>query len=141
MADRITRCPVAKRTARAVEPGYTALADERSSEMGRMGQPMNPSQAVVASLKAHGVDLIFGLDGDHIVYLYNALADAPEIRVVNVKHENTAAIAAEVYARLTGRPGIVLTTAGPGATNALSGVAGAYAAATPIIHLCGGVQS
>jgi acetolactate synthase-1/2/3 large subunit len=102
---------------------------------------MQPSTLVVESLKAHGVDLIFGLDGDHIVYLYDALADAPDIRIVTVKHENTAAIAAEVYGRLAGRPGIVLTTAGPGATNALSGVAGAYAAAAPVIHLCGGVQT
>ena len=100
---------------------------------------MNPSQAVVAGLRARGVDVIFGLDGDHIVHLYNALADEPAIRVITVKHENSAAIAAEVYSRLTGRPGVLLTTAGPGATNALSGVAGAYAAAAPVIHLCGGV--
>lgn len=100
---------------------------------------MNPSQVVVESLRAHGVTTIFGLDGDHIVYLYDALADAPDIQLVTVKHENTAAIAAEVYGRLTGTPGIALTTAGPGATNALSGVAGAYAAAAPVIHLCGGV--
>lgn len=102
---------------------------------------MTPSQFVVASLRAHGVETLFGLDGDHIVTLYNALADAPEIQAVTVKHENTAAIAAEVYARLRGSVGIALTTAGPGATNALSGIAGAYAAAAPVIHLCGGVAS
>src|SRR5918912_665790 len=104
-----------------------------------MATRMRPAQAVVASLAAHGVDTIFGLDGDHVIYLFDALADAPEIRLVTVKHENNAAIAAEVYGRLTGRPGICLTTAGPGATNALSGVAGAYAAGAPLVHICGGV--
>ncbi len=100
---------------------------------------MSPSQAVVASLKAHGVDTVFGLDGDHVIYLYDALADAPEIRPITVKHENNAAIAAEVYGRLTGKPGVVVVTAGPGATNSLSGVAGAYAAGAPLVHISGGV--
>lgn len=100
---------------------------------------MNPSEAVVASLRAHGVDTFFGLDGDHVIYLFNALMDAPDIRPITVKHENNAAIAAEVYGRLTGRPGVCITTAGPGATNALSGVAGAYAAGAPLVHICGGV--
>jgi acetolactate synthase I/II/III large subunit len=100
---------------------------------------MSPSQAVVAGLRAQGVDTVFGLDGDHVIYLFDALADAPEIRPITVKHENNAAIAAEVYGRLTGRPGVCLTTAGPGATNSLSGVAGAYAAGAPLVHISGGV--
>ncbi|MDQ6907970.1 MAG: thiamine pyrophosphate-binding protein [Chloroflexota bacterium] len=100
---------------------------------------MSPSQAVVAGLKAQGVDTVFGLDGDHVIYLFDALADAPEIRPITVKHENNAAIAAEVYGRLTGRPGVCITTAGPGATNALSGVAGAYAQGAPLVHISGGV--
>lgn len=100
---------------------------------------MSPSQAVVAGLNAQGVDTVFGLDGDHVIYLFDALADAPEIRPITVKHENNAAIAAEVSGRLTGRPGVCITTAGPGATNALSGVAGAYAAGAPLIHISGGV--
>jgi acetolactate synthase-1/2/3 large subunit len=100
---------------------------------------LSPSQAVVSCLREQGVELIFGLDGDHVIYLFDALADAPDIRPITVKHENNAAIAAEVYGRLTGRPGVVLTTAGPGATNALSGVAGAYAAGAPLVHICGGV--
>ena len=101
--------------------------------------PGTPSQLVVDSLLAQGVEIFFGLDGDHVIPLYNALADAPQLRPITVKHENNAAIAAEVYARLTGRPGVCITTAGPGATNALSGVAGAYAAGVPVVHLSGGV--
>src|SRR5947209_12178414 len=99
----------------------------------------SPSQAVVACLRAHGVEIIFGLDGDHVLPLFDALADAPAIRPITVKHENNAAIAAEVYGRLTGRPGVCITTAGPGATNALSGVAGAYATGAPLVHISGGV--
>jgi acetolactate synthase-1/2/3 large subunit len=99
----------------------------------------SPSQATVERLRDHGVDTIFGLDGDHVIYLYDALSDAPDIRVVTVMHENSAAIAAELYARATGRPGLVLLTAGPGATNSLSGIAGAYAAGVPIVHITGGV--
>jgi acetolactate synthase-1/2/3 large subunit len=106
-----------------------------------MATQLNPSQAVVASLAAHGVDTVFGLDGDHVIALFNALADAPAIRPITVKHENNAAIAAEVYGRLTGRPGVVVVTAGPGATNSLSGVAGAYAAGAPLVHISGGVPA
>ena len=58
---------------------------------------LSPSQVVVACLLAQGVDTLFGLDGDHVVPLFNALADAPSIRPITVKHENTASIAAEVY--------------------------------------------
>lgn len=98
-----------------------------------------PSQLVVDRLLAHKTDLFFGLDGDHVIPLYDALAEAPQLRPITVRHENNAAIAAEVYARLTGRPGVCITTAGPGATNALSGIAGAYAAGVPVVHLSGGV--
>ena len=100
---------------------------------------VEPARAVVASLRAHRVDTVFGLSGSHVIQIYNALADAPEIRCVTVKHENNAAIAAEVYGRLTGRPGVVIVTAGPGATNSLSGVGGAYAAGAPLVHISGGV--
>ena len=79
-----------------------------------MTTQMSPSQAVVASLKAQGVDTVFGLDGDHVIYLFDALADAPEIRPITVKHENNAAIAAEVYGRLTGRPGVCHHDGGAG---------------------------
>jgi acetolactate synthase-1/2/3 large subunit len=102
---------------------------------------LSPSQITIERLRQHGVDTIFGLDGDHVIYLYDALSDAPDIRVVTVMHENTAAIAAELYARTSGRPGVVLLTAGPGATNSLSGIAGAYAAGAPIVHITGGVPA
>ena len=99
----------------------------------------SPAAATIECLRREDVTTIFGLDGDHVIYLYDALSDAPDIDVVTVMHENNASIAAELYARTSGKPGVVLVTAGPGATNSLSGIAGAYAAGVPIVHISGGV--
>ena len=98
-----------------------------------------PGHAAVEVLRANGVRVVFGLNGDHVLKLYEGLADAPEITHVTVKHENTAALAAEVYGRLTGRPGVAVVTAGPGALNSISGVASAFAAGAPVVHLSGAV--
>lgn len=112
---------------------------QATEQITRTLESMGPGQAIVASLLAHGVDTVFGLDGSHVIQVFDALADAPSIAPITFKHENNAAIAAEVYGRLTGRPGVVLVTAGPGATNSLSGIGGAYAAGAPIVHISGGV--
>ena len=112
---------------------------QMAQQVSGPAERLDPAHAVVACLQANGVDILFGLDGDHVISIFNALADAPDIRPITVRHENTAAIAAEVYGRLTGRPGVALVTAGPGATNSLSGVAGAYAAGVPLVHISGGV--
>jgi acetolactate synthase-1/2/3 large subunit len=97
------------------------------------------SQAIVEALRAEEVDIVFGLPGSHIHPVCDALIDAPEIRYLICKHENSAALMADTYGRLTGRPGICLVTAGPGATNSITGVAQAYAAASPVIHISGTV--
>jgi acetolactate synthase-1/2/3 large subunit len=97
------------------------------------------SQAVVEALVAENVDLVFGLPGSHIHAVCDALIDAEGIRLVVCKHENNAALMAELYGRLTGRPGVCLVTAGPGATNSMTGVAQAFAAASPLIHISGTV--
>ena len=76
---------------------------------------------VVETLRNYGVDTVFGLDGSHVIQVFDALADAPSIAPLTFKHENNAAIAAEMYGRLTGRPGVVLVTAGPGATRGTGG--------------------
>jgi acetolactate synthase-1/2/3 large subunit len=102
-------------------------------------RPRRPGEVAVDVLRTNGVDVVFGLNGEHVLGLYEGLAGAPDVRHVTVKHENNAAIAAEVYGRLTGRPGVVTVTAGPGATNSLSGIAGAYANGSPVVHLSGGV--
>lgn len=97
------------------------------------------AQAVVGALLAEGTEVIFGLAGSHVLPLYAVLRETPAIRHVSVKHENSAALMADVYARITGKPGVVITTAGPGATNAITGIAQAYASGVPVVHICGTV--
>lgn len=109
--------------------GETALVRQRSGA------------AIVEALKAEGVEHIFGLVGSHVIEIYDALVDAPEIRHITVKHETTASGMADAYGRLTGKPGVVLVTAGPGATNSLTGVAQAYMSASPLIHISGAVPN
>ncbi|MBI3977837.1 MAG: thiamine pyrophosphate-binding protein [Chloroflexi bacterium] len=104
-------------------------------------QRLTPAAAVVAVLQANGVDAVFGMDGSHVVTIFDALLDAPGIRRIHCMHEGNAAIAAEYYGRLTGRPGICLVTAGPGATNSMTGVAGALAIGAPMVHISGGVPT
>ncbi len=99
------------------------------------------ADAVVDALRAEGVEVVFGLVGSHVISIYDALADAPEIQHITVKHESTASGMADAYGRLTGKPGVVLVTAGPGATNSLTGVAQAYMAASPMVHISGAVPT
>ncbi len=98
-------------------------------------------QAVVDALVAEKVEMVFGLLGSHILAISDALLEARSIRFVSVKHENNAALMADMYGRLTHRPGVCLVTAGPGATNSLTGVAQAYTAASPMVHISGTVPA
>jgi acetolactate synthase I/II/III large subunit len=97
--------------------------------------------AVVEALLAEGVEHVFGLVGSHVLEIYDALADTPSIRHITVKHETTASGMADAYGRLTGRPGVALVTAGPGATNSITGVAQAYMSASPMVHISGAVPT
>lgn len=97
------------------------------------------AQAIVDALTAEHVQFVFGLTGTHVLPVYDALADAPQLRHIIVKHESSAAFMAGMYGYLTGRPGVALVTAGPGATNSLTGVAQAYAASLPMVHISGDV--
>src|SRR5438105_600126 len=105
------------------------------------GRKIAPGHAAIEVLKANGVDVVFGLNGDHVLRLYDGLADLGGITHVTVKHENNATLAAEAYGRLTGRPGVALTTAGPGALNSISGVASAMASGAPLVSLTGAVPN
>jgi acetolactate synthase I/II/III large subunit len=91
---------------------------------------------VAKALKAEGVDTIFTLCGGHIIDIYDGCIDEG-IRIVDVRHEQTAAHAADGYARQTGKLGCVVTTAGPGCTNAVTGVATAFRSESPILHIGG----
>ena len=98
-----------------------------------------PPEAIVEALVAEGVQFVFGVPGDHILSIYNVLYDFPSIHLVITKHENNASFMADMLGRLTGRPGVVLVTAGPGATNSISGLAQAYVSASPVVHISGAV--
>ncbi|HUY98298.1 MAG TPA: thiamine pyrophosphate-binding protein [Verrucomicrobiae bacterium] len=91
---------------------------------------------VAAALRAEGVDTIFTLCGGHIIDIYDGCVDAG-IRVIDVRHEQVAAHAADGYARVTGRPGCAVVTAGPGTTDAVTGVANALRAESPMLLIGG----
>jgi len=91
---------------------------------------------VAKALKNEGVDTIFTLCGGHIIDIYDGCIDEG-IRIIDVRHEQTAAHAADGYARQTGRLGCVVTTAGPGCTNAVTGIATAFRSESPILHIGG----
>ena len=96
------------------------------------------AQIVIESLLAEGVDVIFGYPGGAILPTYDALLDS-KIRHVLVRHEQGATHMAEGYARVSGRPGVVMVTSGPGATNAVTGIADAYMDSTPMVVVSGQV--
>lgn len=91
---------------------------------------------VAKALKNEGVDTIFTLCGGHIIDIYDGCLDEG-IKIVDVRHEQTAAHAADGYARQTGKLGCVVTTAGPGCTNAVTGIATAFRSESPILHIGG----
>jgi thiamine pyrophosphate-dependent acetolactate synthase large subunit-like protein len=100
----------------------------------------NGGSAVVETLAAHGVDTVFGVPGTHNLELYRHL-NGCGIRAVTPRHEQGAGYAAEGYARVSGRPGVVLTTSGPGLTNAMTAAATAYAESQPMLVLSPGVPT
>jgi acetolactate synthase-1/2/3 large subunit len=101
---------------------------------------LSGAQIVIESLKAEGVDTIFGYPGGAILPTYDALLDS-SIKHILVRHEQGATHMAEGYARVSGRPGVVMVTSGPGATNTVTGIADAYMDSTPMIVLTGQVST
>ena len=91
---------------------------------------------VAKALKAEGVEVIFTLCGGHIIDIYDGCIDAG-IKIVDVRHEQVAAHAADGYARVTGTPGCAVVTAGPGTTDAITGVANAFRAESPMLLIGG----
>jgi acetolactate synthase-1/2/3 large subunit len=91
---------------------------------------------VAKALKAEGVDTIFTLCGGHIIDIYDGCVDEG-IKVVDVRHEQVAAHAADGYARISGKPGCAVVTAGPGTTDAITGVANAFRAESPMLLIGG----
>ncbi|MGR8978590.1 MAG: biosynthetic-type acetolactate synthase large subunit, partial [Gammaproteobacteria bacterium] len=102
---------------------------------------LSGAQILVQSLKDEGVEYIFGYPGGAVLHLYDALFEQQDIKHILVRHEQGATHAADGYARATGKPGVVLVTSGPGATNAITGIATAYMDSIPLVVISGQVPS
>ncbi|MCZ6881633.1 MAG: thiamine pyrophosphate-binding protein, partial [Gammaproteobacteria bacterium] len=111
-------------------------ASDTLQKKTRDGSVISGGHLVARALKAEGVDTIFTLCGGHIIDIYDGCLDEG-IKIVDVRHEQTAAHAADGYARQTGKLGCVVTTAGPGCTNAVTGIATAFRSESPILHIGG----
>jgi len=137
--------------ARIIAPGCMTAKSGAFARRGRVcliaaaGTPMREGfvgtitagRAIVDVLRAEGVRFVFGLPGGHVLGIYDALYDTADVRHVLVRHEQAAASLAAAHAQLTGEPGVCVATAGPGATNLLTGIAEAYVGCLPIVVFAG----
>jgi acetolactate synthase-1/2/3 large subunit len=104
-------------------------------------ETMSGAEMVVRALVDQGVEVLFGYPGGAVLPIYDALFHEPRLRHVLVRHEQGATHAAEGYARSTGKPGVVLVTSGPGATNAVTGIVDALMDSIPLIVITGQVAT
>ena len=114
----------------------SSTAEDTLAQKDKSGAVISGGHLVAKALKNEGVDTIFTLCGGHIIDIYDGCLDEG-IRIVDVRHEQVAAHAADGYARQTGKLGCVVTTAGPGCTNAVTGVATAFRSESPVLHIGG----
>jgi len=104
-----------------------------------IGDLLTGAEMIVEALKSEGVDTVFGYPGGAVLPLYDALYRHQELRHILTRHEQGAIHAADGYARSTGKPGVVLATSGPGATNLVTGIANAYMDSVPLVVFTGQV--
>lgn len=113
----------------------------QSKESRKELKSLSGAQIFIECLKEEGVKEIFGYPGGVILHIYNELYNCKEIKHYLVRHEQGAIHAAEGYARATGMPGVALVTSGPGACNAITGIANAYYDGYPMVVFTGQVSS
>src|SRR3984885_15009200 len=117
-----------------MRPDYLLVTSRPMSQE----QPTHGGAQAVAAARAHGAQTMFTLSGGHVFPLYDGAVKAdPPMRIVDVRHEQTAVFAAEATARLTRSPGLAVLTAGPGVTNGVSAVTTAHFNGTPLVVLAG----
>src|SRR2546425_1042887 len=102
---------------------------------------MTGGQLLVECLVQYGVEVIFGMPGAHTMAIYDALYRHPKIKHILVRHEESAALMADGYARATGKVGVCCVTTGPGVTNAATGLAVAHADSIPVLLISSQVDS
>ena len=100
---------------------------------------MHAGEAVAEALREEGVERVYSVPGSHIHPIYDGLSRVSSIRMITCKQEPNVSLMADAYGRLTGKPGVCLVTAGPGGLNSMAGVAQAYGAASPLVHIGGAV--
>jgi acetolactate synthase-1/2/3 large subunit len=108
---------------------------------GRANEEMTGAEMVLKALADQGVEVLFGYPGGAVLPIYDEIFQQEKVRHVLVRHEQGAAHAAEGYARSTGKPGVLLVTSGPGATNAVTGLTDALMDSIPIVCLTGQVPT
>src|SRR5690625_1130357 len=110
--------------------------------MHRLNEPTTGAELLIEALVEEGVEIIFGYPGGAVLPIYDALyrSKAPFKHVLS-RHEQGSIFAAEGYARVTGRPGIVIATSGPGATNLITGITDALMDSLPVIIFTGQVSN
>jgi len=102
---------------------------------------LSGGEILIQYLKDEGVEYVFGYPGGAVLHIYDAIYGQEDVKHVLVRHEQAATHAADGYARATGKPGVVLVTSGPGATNAITGIATAYMDSIPMVIITGQVPS
>src|SRR5579862_8137182 len=118
-----------------IQPALEAQASAAAAEI------MTGAEMVVRALVDQGVVELFGYPGGAVLPIYDALFHEPRLKHILVRHEQGATHAAEGYARSTGRPGVVLVTSGPGATNAVTGITDALMDSIPLVVITGQVAT
>ncbi len=111
------------------------------ASQGNKAEMLSGGDMLIRCIQEEGVDFIFGYPGGAVLHIYDALYKQNQVKHFLVRHEQAATHMADGYARATGRPGVVLVTSGPGATNAITGIATAYMDSIPMVVLSGQVQS
>ena len=104
-------------------------------------EQLSGGEALIRALHDEGVEFLFGYPGGAVLHIYDALFQQDKVEHILVRHEQAATHAADGYARATGKPGVVLVTSGPGATNAITGIATAYMDSIPMVVISGQVES
>ena len=106
-----------------------------------MAEMLSGGDMLIRALQDEGVEYIFGYPGGSALHIYDAIFRQQKIEHILVRHEQAATHMADGYARSTGDPGVVLVTSGPGATNAITGIATAYMDSIPMVVISGQVPS
>ena len=101
---------------------------------------LTAGQIFLESLRSHGVEYVFGVVGHTFLGILDAFYDSADVKFIGCRHEQSAALMADGYARATGKPGVSLVVGGAGATNTTTAIAGAYVANSPVIAFCGGTS-